>query len=209
MFASRDNGKLGAELASARARISELEAELSRTSSHDAISHDLLTLRGFRTQLELDVRRAERYGRPLAVALIDIDRFREFNLKQGYGAGDLVLAGVGSAIAQVTRTNDLACRIGGDEFAVLFPETDHTGAEDAVGRILVSLEDLDAGGVRGHSASAGIAMLEPTQTPEALLAAAGKALQRRAPPEAGRPWCSRPRPRRRWKPMPSPVPTAT
>ena len=177
MFASRDNGKLAAELASARARISELEAELSRTSSHDAISHDLLTLRGFRTQLELDVRRAERYARPLAVALIDIDRFREFNLKQGYGAGDLVLAGVGSAIAQATRTNDLACRIGGDEFAVLFPETDHTGAEDAVGRILVSLEDLDAGGKRGHSASAGIAMLEPTQTPEALLAAAGKALQ--------------------------------
>ena len=177
MFAARDNSRLSADLESARARIVELESELARTSSRDPISQELLTLRTFRTQLELDVQRAERYGRPLAVALIDIDGFRRFNLEHGYSAGDLVLGGVGAAIAQGTRTNDLACRIGGDEFAVMFPETDHTGASDALGRILVSLENLDAGGIRGHSASAGIAMLEPGQAPETLLAAAGTALE--------------------------------
>jgi HD-GYP domain-containing protein (c-di-GMP phosphodiesterase class II) len=76
-----------------------------------------------------------------------------------------------------TRTNDLACRIGGDEFAILFPETEAAGVYDALGRILVALEGLEAGGVQGHSASAGIAMLEPAQAPEALLGAAGSALE--------------------------------
>ena len=177
MFASRDNSKLAAELAAARTRISDLERELARVASRDPVSTDLLTLRAFRTQLELDVQRAARYGRPLTVALIDVDRFRQFNLKHGYSAGDLVLRGVGAVIAATTRANDLACRLGGDEFAILFPETEREGAQDAVSRILVALEDLEAGGVRGHSASAGIAMLEPGQTPEALLAAAGSALE--------------------------------
>jgi diguanylate cyclase (GGDEF)-like protein len=177
VFAWRENRKLAADLVSARARIAELEAELARTASRDSIASELMSLRGFRAQLELDVKRAERYGRPLAVAMLDVDRFRRFNLAHGYGAGDAVLAGICAAIAAGTRATDLACRTGGDEFAILFPETEHTGAYEAVGRILVALESLDAGGVRGHSASAGIAMLEPAQAPEALLAAAGSALE--------------------------------
>jgi diguanylate cyclase (GGDEF)-like protein len=177
VFAARDNAKLGEDLAAARARIAQLEGDLARSSSRDPISTELLTLRGFRTQLELDVQRAERYARPLAVALLDIDGFRHFNLTHGYSAGDLVLRGVGAVIAMATRTNDLACRIGGDEFAILFPETEAAGVYDALGRILVALEGLEAGGVQGHSASAGIAMLEPAQAPEALLAAAGSALE--------------------------------
>jgi diguanylate cyclase (GGDEF)-like protein/putative nucleotidyltransferase with HDIG domain len=177
VFSSRDRSKLTADLATARARISELETELARLSSRDPISEELLTLRAFRAQLELDVQRAQRYGRPLTVALVDVDRFRYLNLKHGYGAGDLVLGGVGNAIAECTRAHDLACRIGGDEFAILFPETEPAGAFDAVVRILASLERLDAGGVTGHSASAGVAALEPAQAPEALLAAAGSALE--------------------------------
>ena len=177
MFNSRDRDNLAAELAAARARVAELEAEVTRLSSRDPISGDLLTLRAFRAQLELDIQRAHRYQRPLSIAVIDIDRFRYLNLKHGYATGDLVLAAVGRVISHATRTHDLACRIGNDEFAVLFAETDHAGALDAVGRVLFTLEDLDAGGVRGHSASAGIAVLEPRQTPEGLLGAAGSALE--------------------------------
>ena len=88
-----------------------------------------------------------------------------------------MLAGVGDAIIAGTRTNDLACRIGGDEFAIMFPETDAPGALDAVGRILRSLESLEVGGVRGQSASAGVASLVPGQTPESLIAAAIAALE--------------------------------
>jgi diguanylate cyclase (GGDEF)-like protein len=177
VFPSRERDKLAADLAVAQSRISELEAELSRLSSRDPISGGLLTLRAFRAQFELDVQRAQRYSRPLTVALIDIDRFRYLNLKHGYGAGDLVLGGVGATITHCTRSHDLACRIGGDEFAILFPETEAIGALDAVERIIVSLEDLDAGGVRGHSASAGVAALDSGHTPEGLLAAAGSALE--------------------------------
>jgi diguanylate cyclase (GGDEF)-like protein len=178
MFRSRELDKLTSDLTAARRRIAELEAELSRLSSRDPISGDLLTPRAFRAQLELDVQRAQRYGRPLTVALIDIDRFRYINLRHGYGAGDLVLGGVAATIGRCARSHDVACRMGGDEFAILFGETEAEGALDAVCRILGSLEDLDAGGVRGHTASAGVAALEPNQTPEALLAAAGSALER-------------------------------
>ena len=124
VFPSRENARLAGQLEAARVRIAELKSELARASSRDPISSQLLTLRTFRTQLELDVQRAERYGRPLAVAVLDIDRFRQFNLEHGYGAGDLVLARVGGAITAAIRTNDLACRVGGDEFAIMFPETD-------------------------------------------------------------------------------------
>jgi diguanylate cyclase (GGDEF)-like protein len=177
MFAVKKRDRAAADLATARTRIGELEAELARVSFYDPISTELLSLHAFRAQFELDVQRAHRYGRPLCVALIDIDRFRRLNVERGYGAGDLVLGGVGAAIARSARSHDIACRIGGDEFAVLFPETEAAGAFDAVQRLLASLSDLDAGGVRGHSASAGVATLAPGHTPEALLACAAAALE--------------------------------
>jgi diguanylate cyclase (GGDEF)-like protein len=172
-----DNTKLAAELVAARARIAELEAMLAGGPARDAVSPQLITLRVFRAQLELDVQRAARYRRPLAAARLDIDSFRTFNLTYGYGAGDRVLSGLGAAIAAAIRTSDVACRIGGDEFAILFTETDAAGAEDAIRRILGSLENFEADGVPGQSVSVGIAMLESGQSPEALLAAAGSALE--------------------------------
>jgi diguanylate cyclase (GGDEF)-like protein len=175
---SRDWDRLAADLAAARQRIAALEADLSRLGSRDPINGELLTLTAFRAQLDLDIQRAKRYKRPLAVALLDVDRFRYLNLKHGYGAGDLVLGAVGSLIAGGTRVCDLACRVGGDEFAVMFPGASAPAAAEAMQRILIEMEDLDAGGVRGHSASVGVAALGPDQSPEALLAAAGEALER-------------------------------
>ena len=135
-------------------------------------------MRAFRSRLELEIQRSQRYRRPLAVAILDVDRFRYLNLKYGYGVGDLVLGGVGNAISAATRTHDLTCRLGGDEFAILFLETPARGALEAMQRILAALEDLEAGGVSGHSASAGVAMLEPGQGVEGILANAVSALER-------------------------------
>ena len=174
---SRDRDRLAAELAAARQRISELETELSRASSRDPVTGDLLTLAAFRAQLELDIQRAKRYKRPLSVAVLDIDRFRHLNLKHGYAAGDGLLAAVGKLIGARTRSSDLACRIGGDEFGIMFAETGPAQAVEAMQRILVEMEDLDAGGVRGHAASVGVASLQRDQSAEALLAAAGSALE--------------------------------
>jgi diguanylate cyclase (GGDEF)-like protein len=165
------------ELAAARLRIGELEEELTRLAQRDPLIPSLLSLGAFRTQLELDVARAHRYKRPLAVALLDIDRFRHLNLEQGYAVGDAVLVAVGRMIADRTRVHDLTCRMGGDEFGFLLPETGAAAATGAIGRILVELEDVEAGGIRGVSASVGIAALEIGQQPESVLAAARSALE--------------------------------
>ena len=165
------------QLAAARERIGKLEGELARLSQRDPLTPELLSLSAFRTQLELDIPRAHRYERPLTVALLDIDRFRHLNLEHGYAAGDTVLAAVGGLIAEQTRVHDLACRMGGDEFGFLLPETSAAAARQPLERILMELEDLETGVVRGVSASVGIAGLGIGDKPESVLAAARSALE--------------------------------
>jgi diguanylate cyclase (GGDEF)-like protein len=174
---ARDRNSLAEQLAAARQRIAELEGRLSQLEHRDPLTGSLLSLRSFRTQLELDVARAERYGRPLSVALLDVDRFRNLNLEHGYATGDAVLASLGHLIAEQTRMNDLACRMGSDEFAILFGETEAADALAAVQRILVELEDIEVGAIRGIAVSVGVAGLQPGQRPEVLLAAAAAALE--------------------------------
>jgi diguanylate cyclase (GGDEF)-like protein len=174
---ARQRDPLERQLAEARARIAELEGRLAQRASHDALTEELLTLRSFRAQVELDVQRAHRYRRPLSVLLLDVDRFRSINLEQGYTAGDNVLVAVAGVVAGQTRVHDLACRMGADEFAVLLPETASTAAGILGRRILEALGDLEVGAVSGLSASIGIAALRPRQTPERLLAAAQVALE--------------------------------
>ncbi len=144
MRASREAKAQATELAVARARIAELEERLAEVSSRDTVVPGLLSLAAFRGQLEVDVQRAHRYGRALSVALIDVDRFRCLNLEHGYAAGDAVLAAVGAAIARSVRGSDLACRTGGDEFAVLFTETDSSAAARAMERVVLELRNVDA-----------------------------------------------------------------
>jgi diguanylate cyclase (GGDEF)-like protein len=174
---AREQKNLSDQLAAARRRIGELESQLAHLEQRDPLIRSLLSLTAFRTQLELDVARAHRYGRPLSVALLDIDRFRHLNLEHGYGAGDGILIAVGRLIAEQTRVHDLACRMAGDEFALLLPETGTTAALGAIQRILVEFEEVQIGHIRGISISVGIATLEPGQRAEALLAAARSALE--------------------------------
>jgi diguanylate cyclase (GGDEF)-like protein len=180
---SRERERLADELAAALERISELESEIERMSTRDQLAASLLSLRTFRGHLELDVRRAERFRRPLALALIDVDGFRGLNTRRGYSAGDEVLAAVGKLITAHTRSNDLASRMGADEFAVALHETSAPDAVPAMERVLGELEDVQAGGVRGITASIGIADLRHGWGPEQLLAAARTALD--AAREAG------------------------
>ncbi len=177
MRALRAKGDLEAELAAARGRISTLEAELTQRGSRDIVAGSLLTLRAFRAQLDLDVRRAQRYRRPLSIALLDVDGFRAINAESGYAAGDELLGAVGAAIARNMRAHDLACRTGGDEFAILLAETASGEGCVAIERVLLELEDVGFGQVRGISASVGIADLSAAVTPEGLLAAAREGLE--------------------------------
>ncbi len=174
---SRDRDSNGSELQVARARIAELESQLGRVSGRDALISSLMTLPAFRAQLELDVERAQRYGRPLTVAILDIDRFRYLNMKRGYATGDKVLAAVGELLAGRTRALDLTCRAGADEFVMLLSETPLGEAQIVLERILVALEEVEVGDQRGLSASVGIAGLRHGQTADSLLAQAAMALE--------------------------------
>jgi diguanylate cyclase (GGDEF)-like protein len=72
--------------------------------------------------------RAERYSRPLAIAMIDIDHFKQFNDTYGHASGDEALRVASRAIRNCVRRTDLVARYGGEEFVVAFLETDGTSA---------------------------------------------------------------------------------
>src|SRR5436305_3540376 len=130
---------LGRMLAEAQARIAQLGEDLRVREQRDPVT-GLATLERFRTGLELEAGRARRYGRDVAVAVIDVDDFRALMARHGHAAGDEVLRQVARALEGQTRATDIACRGAGDEFAVLLPETDLPAAEAFCERMLLELE---------------------------------------------------------------------
>ncbi len=70
----------------------------------------------------LELRRAQRHGRPIAAIMVDVDHFKRFNDTFGHEAGDLVLRELAGVLARFARESDVASRYGGEEFLVLLPE---------------------------------------------------------------------------------------
>jgi diguanylate cyclase (GGDEF)-like protein len=124
--------------------------------------------RYFYETLGREVDRAQRYQRRLSLVIVDVDGFKEINDRIGHLAGDSVLAEIADRIRQVVRSADIACRVGGDEFAVIVPEVEVGQARQLVGRIqrAVSSQAIArAGRVR---VSAGVADLQPNDSPTTL-----------------------------------------
>jgi diguanylate cyclase (GGDEF)-like protein len=94
----------------------------------------LLNRRGFEKAARVELERARRHHRPIALAFLDIDDFKRINDQKGHAAGDRILQLVGTTLMG-GRKFDLVARIGGDEFVVLMPETSERGARVAVERI--------------------------------------------------------------------------
>lgn len=96
--------------------------------------------RHFQEQLAQEMERSKRYRRPLALLLMDIDHFKNFNDTYGHPVGDLVLKEISSCIQRSVRCNDIPARYGGEEFVVIIPETDEKGAQITAERIRSTIE---------------------------------------------------------------------
>ena len=96
--------------------------ELQLLANRDDLT-GLMNRRHFMESATTELRRAQRYGRPTAVALGDLDFFKSLNDTYGHGAGDAVLRTIAEMLTESLRQSDLVCRYGGEEFAFLFPES--------------------------------------------------------------------------------------
>jgi diguanylate cyclase (GGDEF)-like protein len=110
--------------ASVEARYHE---EVYQLATHDALT-ELYNRRHFLELLEKEIARAQRHGRPLALAILDVDLFKRVNDAHGHIAGDGVLRQIAEILRHHVRGEDVAARIGGEEFAVLLPEAAHEAA---------------------------------------------------------------------------------
>jgi diguanylate cyclase (GGDEF)-like protein/PAS domain S-box-containing protein len=110
------------------------ESELKRLVITDDLT-GLFNQRYFYIQLVKEIERAKRHNRPVSMLLIDIDMFKDFNDTYGHWEGDYVLKKIGEILTKNVREIDMAFRYGGEEFAVLLPDTIHADAVVAAERI--------------------------------------------------------------------------
>lgn len=172
------------QLRSAREELLDANSRLEVLASQDALT-GLANRRSFDQTLEVEIRRAQRRSSPLSLLLMDIDLFKRYNDRYGHVAGDACLRAVAEQLKQcVRRPGDLAARYGGEEMAVILPNTDPQGAQAVAETFMHNLAQANlshqASPFERVTASIGLASLVPGQahgsTTESLIGAADKAL---------------------------------
>jgi diguanylate cyclase (GGDEF)-like protein len=113
--------------------------EVRFLAEHDPLTR-LLNRHAFADRLEMEMTRSTRYGRPFTLVVLDVDGFKSVNDRHGHLAGDAALEQLGLVLRAGLRAADTAYRIGGDEFALLLPETSAPEARVVIERIAENLE---------------------------------------------------------------------
>ena len=132
--------------------------------------------RYFHETLARETARAQRYNRRLALIVFDLDNFKSINDRIGHLAGDSVLAEVAERVREVVRHADIACRVGGDEFAVILPESTLDDAEQLYRRIQAAVSSRPISHAGQLLLSAGIAELRAEDEPNGFFERADEAL---------------------------------
>lgn len=162
----------------------ELEARLQRLSRQDGLT-GLYNRRYFDRQLHGEWRRLRRLGAPLALLMLDVDYFKAFNDQLGHQAGDDALRRVAQALQlSLQREGDVACRYGGEEFAIILANTGEDGARHVAQRVMEEVAALaiehPASPEGRLTLSIGIATSEPAREdqPDSLVSRSDAALYR-------------------------------
>jgi diguanylate cyclase (GGDEF)-like protein len=177
----RENAEV--ELRAAKQALEELNRSLELLSLEDSLT-GLGNRRCFDMALQAECRHSARYGTPLALVMIDVDNFKSYNDLYGHPTGDECLRQIAATVKSARgRASDVAARYGGEEIAVLLPQTDAAGAVAAAERFRQAVEALavaHAGSPAGHvTVSIGAAEFKLSGDPDGparLLRSADRAL---------------------------------
>lgn len=149
--------------------------ELTRLATRDSLT-GCLNRRAFFERFDAEWKKSERYGDELSVMMVDVDHFKSINDTHGHSMGDEVLREVGAALQKTARETDIVCRYGGEEFAVLMPNTCIDEAQIAAERLRIAISRLKFQ-VVAITASLGVSSRsQKAQDPQALLDQADKCL---------------------------------
>ncbi|MBF0160720.1 MAG: GGDEF domain-containing protein [Magnetococcales bacterium] len=129
----------------------DLYGPLQRTLAYEELYHQarrdaltgLVNRRVFEERLLLELSKAERYNQPLVLACLDLDHFKAINDRLGHAEGDAALQRVAQAFAGMVRDSDLLARVGGDEFAMVLPNTSLDNARQLTTRLCQRVADLN------------------------------------------------------------------
>lgn len=158
----------------------KLFREVQNQAQTDALT-GLRNYRAFQETLRTELHRSQRYGRPLGLVMLDIDSFKELNDRYGHPAGDAALRELGKVIRAATRREDFAARTGGDEIAIILPETSKQGGLSVVRRLVAAVREkkiLFDGKRLPFSISVGVAFFKPDMSMSQMVGAADQALYR-------------------------------
>jgi diguanylate cyclase (GGDEF)-like protein len=170
-----------------QAAVSIENADLHETVQRQAVTDELTglsNLRHFHDSLAGEIERSRRFNQPVALVMLDIDDFKAVNDTYGHQQGDIVLGKVARVLRELSRDIDEPARYGGEEMAVILPQTDLDGAELAAERMRQAIEQLSIERLDGDdpltvTASFGVASLpECAKDKESLIAEADAALYR-------------------------------